>query len=142
MQSADVQMAPPPGLHLYSSHRPTPAQHMHEQHAHTGTIVPSAPIPVEQMHTSEAPACEPKGKQREEPVFIPKGMPLHVLSEDQGEQQFRFIPGKSSAFPIKPVKQRSYAYTMRKAPANRVKLVSAMAPLTMMPAAQASSCHH
>ena len=98
-------MAPPPGLHSYSSHHPSPAQHRRKQHAHAGTIVPPAPIPVEQVHTSKAPSCELKGKQCKEPVFIPKGMPLHVLLEDRGEQQFRFVPGKSSAFSIKPVKQ-------------------------------------
>ena len=74
VQSADVQMAPPLGLHPYSTHRPSPAQCRREQHVRAGTIVLPAPAPVEQVHTSKAPTCEPKGKQREEPVFIPKGM--------------------------------------------------------------------
>ena len=69
-----------------------------------------APAPVKQVHTPEASARELKGKQREEPVFIPKGMPLRVSSDDRGERWFGFVPGKSSAFPVKPVKQRSYAY--------------------------------
>ena len=103
-------------------------------------------VPVEQVHTPEASTREPKGKQHEEPIFIPKGMLLRVLSDDRGEWWFGFVPGKSSAFPVKPVKQRSYAYAAKKAPpkapANRVKPVPAAAPPPTTPAAQASSRRH
>ena len=143
----DVQMAPPPGLHPYSSERPTPSARQRQCRACAATIIPPAlaerPPAVNHLFIEipVPPAAPPATAERQQQaalVEILRGMPLRA----QACKQSSPLPSA----PTKSAKPGSYAYTAKKA-SNMTQLcdlqvklgvVVFVPPVTSTPAAQAS----